>query len=602
MEEESDNGLFMQFRVKEDMRLAPIKRSHLSEDQQMELDSVISSEPSSIRETYLNILKTGSYVMQRCEQTWPPEDKKDEVDDDIEVIEYDDDEGLDNMDGMIEDVVAGKTEGKHVKAKLLSFCENRRPAYWGTWSKKSSTVSARRPLAKDQIFDYEYDSDDDWEEEEAGESLSDSEGEEKEGEEKEEEGDGDQYEVDNDFFVPHGYLSDDEGRSDEEGAQEESVVEDDGTKNKEKLKQKQAEFEEEMKKKTRHLKPRVLGCLWMADKNNNRAYDQLMKLLSPHKVVNLCSRLPIDIRRRGSLPAVVKDQNPEDEPFQDDKTGGKPKYFKTFPEEAIPHLIRLLHGNRNGKIFLSREFSDYWRKKDLEDDNDETTTTMMPSGGYFIAKKKVESKIKELGRWRKCIDEGPLHKVMMWYVPKVVREQYGLGDLSLPNTWNYINKPKERREVNHEDLESVEEGTKTGKLTPITAFAKKLPQTPVSTLNSPAAASTSATPQTSKADKGSPNSGLAVASSPVTTVNSPSCTSPSALIKNPTGKPTPTIKKRGYIFSSPRGQEVTAQQASFASFFKKPEEKFSTEPSADSKKEERSKDGQENEFVCITLE
>lgn len=57
-----------------------------------------------------------------------------------------------------------------------------------------------------QIFDYEVDSDDEWEEEEPGESLHGSD------DEKEPE---DDYEVDNDFFVPHGYLSDDENPEDE---------------------------------------------------------------------------------------------------------------------------------------------------------------------------------------------------------------------------------------------------------------------------------------------------------------------------------------------------------------------------------------------------
>lgn len=28
----------------------------------------------------------------------------------------------------------------------------------------------------------------------------------------------------------------------------------------------------------------------------------------------------------------------------------------------MPALIKLVHGNRNGKAFLSREFSDFWRK------------------------------------------------------------------------------------------------------------------------------------------------------------------------------------------------------------------------------------------------
>ena len=62
------------------------------------------------------------------------------------------------------------------KAKLLKFHENRRPAYWGTWTKQTNKISGRRPFGRDEDrFDYEEDSDDDWEEEEEGESLSDDE-------------------------------------------------------------------------------------------------------------------------------------------------------------------------------------------------------------------------------------------------------------------------------------------------------------------------------------------------------------------------------------------------------------------------------------------
>lgn len=57
-------------------------------------------------------------------------------------------------------------------------------------------------------MDYEVDSADEWEEEEPGESLHGSD------DEKEQESE-DEYEVDNTVFVPHGYLSDDEGDGDE---------------------------------------------------------------------------------------------------------------------------------------------------------------------------------------------------------------------------------------------------------------------------------------------------------------------------------------------------------------------------------------------------
>ena len=59
------------------------------------------------------------------------------------------------------------------RAKLLQFEENERPAYWGTWSKKSTRVGPRRPFAQDcEHLNYEYDSDEDWEEEQDGEDLA----------------------------------------------------------------------------------------------------------------------------------------------------------------------------------------------------------------------------------------------------------------------------------------------------------------------------------------------------------------------------------------------------------------------------------------------
>ncbi|KNE70104.1 hypothetical protein AMAG_15082 [Allomyces macrogynus ATCC 38327] len=57
--------------------------------------------------------------------------------------------------------------------KLLKFHEDRRPAFWGTWSKTSSVISARRPLARDPaVLDYEYDSEAEWDDEDVdGEEI-----------------------------------------------------------------------------------------------------------------------------------------------------------------------------------------------------------------------------------------------------------------------------------------------------------------------------------------------------------------------------------------------------------------------------------------------
>lgn len=93
------------------------------------------------------------------------------------------------------------------RRKLLQFDKSHRPAYYGTYSKRSTTVRARRPLTKEQSLDYDIDSDEEWEEEEPGESLSDCEKDEEDekadAEEEDENSDG--------FMVPDGYLSESEG-------------------------------------------------------------------------------------------------------------------------------------------------------------------------------------------------------------------------------------------------------------------------------------------------------------------------------------------------------------------------------------------------------
>lgn len=43
-----------------------------------------------------------------------------------------------------------KAKMKH-RAKFLKFKENRRPAFHGTWRKKSMHITARRPFARDQV-------------------------------------------------------------------------------------------------------------------------------------------------------------------------------------------------------------------------------------------------------------------------------------------------------------------------------------------------------------------------------------------------------------------------------------------------------------------
>ncbi|XP_050911967.1 chromatin assembly factor 1 subunit FAS1 [Lathyrus oleraceus] len=96
--------------------------------------------------------------------------------------------------------------------QLLQFDNAPRPAFYGFWPSKSLVVGARHPLRKDPNLDYDVSSDEEWEEDEPGESLSDCEkDEEKDEEECQEECSKSDGESEDGFFVPDGYLSEDEG-------------------------------------------------------------------------------------------------------------------------------------------------------------------------------------------------------------------------------------------------------------------------------------------------------------------------------------------------------------------------------------------------------
>ncbi|KAL3310648.1 Chromatin assembly factor 1, subunit A, partial [Cichlidogyrus casuarinus] len=144
------------------------------------------------------------------------------------------------------------------KAKYFHFFENYRPPYYGTWRKKSvGLITGRRPFAKETCyFDYDVDSDDEWEEEEPGESIthSDNEEEEKLPDEEEEE--------DDEFFVPHGYLSDDEGVSGDEN--EETPDAEDRLEMK-KLRQRLslAVYDNAHKRGLQKIRPRIIGPMWI---------------------------------------------------------------------------------------------------------------------------------------------------------------------------------------------------------------------------------------------------------------------------------------------------------------------------------------------------
>lgn len=373
---------FMPFEVKSDMKLAPSSRNQLTQTEMDNLTVAIEKQDASTQ-TYLSELKSGRKP-RRSEKTWPYIDTSDYV---IMVEEG---------STLGESVYEQKPKVEKMRAKFLKFHENRRPAYYGTWRKKSQTITPRRPLVADKThFDYEIDSDDDWEEEEQGESITASDGEDKENESENE------YEVDNEFFVPHGHLSEDEVDDEETNKLSPEA-------HKAKLKLLKNEFEEEMKCKTQRMKPRVIGCIWY--KKDGIVDEAIDRFLQPLAII---TNKTIMIKRR------------DDPDFQ---SGMKKKDIPAVMEsKLIPTFLELIHGSTKKKKALVREFLAYLENKQIE---------------CSVSKSLIGRSLKKLAQWVKCPEEGPLFEKHCWYVSDEVRSQHGVK-LSLPNTWEFVTKEAE---------------------------------------------------------------------------------------------------------------------------------------------------------------
>ena len=78
----------------------------------------------------------------------------------------------------------------------------------------------------------------------------------------------------------------------------------------------------------------------------------------------------------------------KDEAQESAKLKVKAKVPKTFPEEALSDLVRLIHCNANNKFFLAKEFIQFWSGKSLEN----------PAQGLFTFYAKTPVKITNFYR------------------------------------------------------------------------------------------------------------------------------------------------------------------------------------------------------------
>lgn len=336
---------FMPFQTKQDMKIAPLCRAYLNSDTKKNVDKYMSHCEQNKDLLYLSLLKTKKHKPSKSDATWPIHVENDT---DVIIIETGstNDENVNKVDTTL------KNNSQKCRWKLLQFDENKRPPYWGTWRKKSLYVKPKRPFACDKImFDYEINSDDEWEEEDPGESIH--------GTDNEEEPE-DDYEVDNDVFVPHGYLSDEEG--DNKGN-------DNDTKEvrKEKLKLLGEEFEAEIKKKTERIKPRLVGCIWIP--NNVTNPENVSKSVADTLLKYRCVW---DEEEPIITTAQIKVDSPKDPNSTENKK------TKILPDSIIPDLITFIHGNTISMKLAVKNFIDELVKngRSTDDNNSISLSTV----------------------------------------------------------------------------------------------------------------------------------------------------------------------------------------------------------------------------------
>ncbi|XP_068174945.1 chromatin assembly factor 1 subunit A isoform X2 [Antennarius striatus] len=380
-------GKFAPFEIKENVFLAPLCRVQCEDSALDELDRCLVNQTDN-----QNGLK--DWIMQKPRRSGPTKPRTTESPSDCMVAEK----------PLPSDAPDCK---RHGPMKLLQFHENYRPAYWGTWSKKSLQISPRCPLRLDKgLLDYEVDSDEEWEEEEPGESLSHS-----EGEDEEEGGEDDD---DDGFFVPHGYLSDDEGAlEEEEGGDLEKL------KLRQKLKAREWDELMSTKKKMKVLEPVVRGCIWEGEGPALQLFQQYaMSLIEP-------------------LPKA--DTSPSQEELS--RRGQR-------EEKLLSQLVPLLHGNVNSSKVIITEFQEFCRQQ-----TSSSSSLPVVSSPNNLENIPTRIQVKRLIKDNAVYEKRSAYRRCCWYVNAEILSRLGQEALPVPCHWTYLTSGA--REEAREDAQAA---------------------------------------------------------------------------------------------------------------------------------------------------
>ncbi|XP_043079060.1 chromatin assembly factor 1 subunit A [Puntigrus tetrazona] len=362
-------GKFAPFEIKANMSLAPLTRVQCEDAVLEELDRYLAQPDST-----LNGLK--DWTGHKPRSSGPTRPSNTAIRDCVVITDSQKADGVPDRH-------------RYGRMKLLQFQDNYRPAYWGTWCKKSTHISPRCPLRQDkELLDYEVDSDEEWEEEEPGESLSHSEG------DDDDEG-GDDDDDDDGFFVPHGYLSEGEGalEEDEEGG--------DPEKQKVRQRMKAREWENELmsKGKVKVLESVVRGCLWEGE-------EPSLDLLRPFAV---CMLEPL----------------PKDDPCTPEQDLSR----KQRNEKLLLQLLPLLHGNVNSSKVIINEFLEFCRQQASSPTNSpQSFTDNIPPRIHVRRIIKEHAVYEKRSAYRRCC----------WYVHPEVLTRHSQEALPVPCQWTYL--------------------------------------------------------------------------------------------------------------------------------------------------------------------
>ncbi|KAM5194829.1 chromatin assembly factor 1 subunit A [Mantella aurantiaca] len=431
-------GKFAPFEIKKNMAIAPLCRVDFETEDSEQLGKLIEEQTSSVN--FLLELKTrkprrmGRTVITKVPLISDTED--------VQVI-------METDTTMHENITyecAGPERIKFGKMKLLQFCDNYRPAYWGTWNKLSTVICPRRPWAQDTgLLDYEVDSDEEWEEDEPGESLSHSEGDEDDDPKEEEE-----EEEDDGFFVPHGYLSEDEG-----GVSDEECKNPENQKVRQRLKAREWDELQSKGKKVNVLKPVLIGCVWFG--------------------VNT-----VDIPRLQRFSTCVLDAVI---PIEEEMVQECSSSRRLEDREILAHLLPLMHGNVNGSKIIIQEFQECCRRGIISLGDGSNITVTESSSPNACHQPHSSINIPSKARLKRIISENSVYEKrpdhrLCWYVHNDVLKSFQQECLPVPCQWTYVtqvNLPSKDECMNAGgQMQATQSGKRksTGSV-PITKFMKK---------------------------------------------------------------------------------------------------------------------------------